>query len=70
MGVREILRLYYNAELSFRQISAGTKINVGSIQHVLKLAEQQNLSWPLRRVDKEFNKVGNYYKYQLYYENQ
>ena len=45
--IREVLRLRFSAELSIRQISAGTKISVGSIQNILKLAEQQGLSWPL-----------------------
>lgn len=45
--LREVLRLRYSAELSIRQISASTKISVGSIQKVLKLAEQHRLSWPL-----------------------
>jgi transposase len=45
--LREVLRLRYSAGLSIRQISTSTKISVGSIQNVLKQAEQQNLSWPL-----------------------
>lgn len=45
--IREVLRLRFSAELSIRQISAGTKISVGSIQNILKLAEQLGLSWPL-----------------------
>jgi hypothetical protein len=45
--LREVLRLRYSADLSIRQISASTKISVGSIQNVLKLAEQHQLSWPL-----------------------
>jgi hypothetical protein len=36
-----------SAKLSIRQTSASTKISIGSIQNVLKLAEQQSLSWPL-----------------------
>ena len=44
--LREVLRLRFSAKLSIRQISASTKISIGSIQNVLKLAEQQNLSWP------------------------
>ncbi|MFI3222357.1 MAG: hypothetical protein QX191_04900, partial [Methylococcaceae bacterium] len=32
------LRLSYSAGLSIRKISAGTKISVGSIQNILKLA--------------------------------
>jgi transposase len=45
--LREVLRLSYSAGLSIRKISASTKISVGSIQNILKLAEQLNLSWPL-----------------------
>lgn len=45
--LREVFRLRFSAELSIRQISVSTKISVGSIQHILKLAEQHNLSWPL-----------------------
>lgn len=45
--LREVLRLRFSAELSIRQISASTKISIGSIQNILKLAEQHNLSWPL-----------------------
>ena len=46
-NLREVLRLSYSAGLSIRKISAGTKISVGSIQTILKRAEQLNLSWPL-----------------------
>ena len=46
-NLREVLRLSYSAGLSIRKISASTKISVGSIQNILKLAEQLNLSWPL-----------------------
>ena len=45
--LREVLRLRYSAQLSIRQISASTKISVGSIQTVLKRAEQYQLAWPL-----------------------
>ena len=45
--IREVLRLRFDAGLSIRQISASTKISVGSIQNILKLAEQHGLSWPL-----------------------
>ncbi|WP_442497231.1 IS21 family transposase [Methylobacter sp. sgz302048] len=45
--IREVLRLRLSAGLSIRQISAGTKISVGSIQTILKLAEQHQLCWPL-----------------------
>ena len=43
----EVLRLSYSTGLSIRQISASTKISVGSIQNILKLAEQMNITWPL-----------------------
>ncbi|WP_174626585.1 IS21 family transposase [Candidatus Methylobacter favarea] len=39
--LREVLRLSYSAGLSIR------KISVGSIQNILKRAEQLNISWPL-----------------------
>jgi transposase len=45
--IREVLRLRLSAGLSIRQISASTKISVGSIQNILKLAEQHQLCWPL-----------------------
>jgi transposase len=45
--LREVLRLSYSAGLSIWKISANTKISVGSIQNILKLAEQLNVSWPL-----------------------
>jgi len=45
--LREVLRLSYSAGLSIRQISGSTKISVGSIQNILKLAGQLNISWPL-----------------------
>ncbi len=45
--LREVLRLSFSAGLAIRQISASTKISVGSIRNILKLAEQLKLSWPL-----------------------
>ncbi len=45
--LREVLRLSYSAGLSIRKISASTKISVGSIQSILKLAVQLELTWPL-----------------------
>ena len=45
--IREVLRLRLSAGLSFRQISASTKLSVGAIQKLSKQAEQQGLSWPL-----------------------
>jgi hypothetical protein len=45
--LREVLRLSLSAGLSIRKISASTKISVGSIQQILKRAEQFQLSWPL-----------------------
>ena len=46
-NLREVLRLSYSAGLSIRKISASTKISVGSIQNILKLAAQLNITWPL-----------------------
>jgi len=45
--LREVLRLSYSANLSIRKISASTKISVGSIQNILKLAVQLKITWPL-----------------------
>jgi len=45
--LREVLRLSYSAHLSIRKISASTKISVGSIQNILKLAVQLKITWPL-----------------------
>jgi hypothetical protein len=45
--LREVLRLSYSAGLSIRKISASTKISVGSIQNILKLAVQLKITWPL-----------------------
>ena len=45
--LKEVLRLSYSAGLSIRKISASTKISVGSIQNILKLAAQLNITWPL-----------------------
>jgi transposase len=45
--LREVLRLSHSAGLSIRKISAGTKISVGSIQNILKRAEQLKITWPL-----------------------
>ena len=46
-NLREVLRLSFSAGLSIRKISASTKISVGSIQNLLKLAEKLDISWPL-----------------------
>lgn len=45
--IREILRLRFEANLSFRQINASTKISVGAIQKLLSKANELTLSWPL-----------------------
>ena len=45
--IREVLRLHFSAKLSIRQIHRSTKISVGSIQSLLKLAKQLELTWPL-----------------------
>ena len=42
--LREVLRLSYSANLSIRKISASTKISVGSIQNILKLAVQLKIT--------------------------
>jgi hypothetical protein len=39
--LKDVLRLSYSAGLSIR------KISVGSIQNILKRAEQLNITWPL-----------------------
>ena len=44
--LKEVLRLSFSAGLSIRKISASTKVSVGSIQQILKRAEQLQLSWP------------------------
>lgn len=45
--IRDVLRLHYSAGLSIRQINQSSKVSVGSIQSLLKKAEQLNLTWPL-----------------------
>lgn len=45
--IRDVLRLHYSAGLSIRQINQSSKVSVGSIQTLLKKAEQLNLTWPL-----------------------
>jgi transposase len=45
--IRDVLRLHYSAGLSIRQIHQSSKVSVGSIQTLLKKAEQLNLTWPL-----------------------
>ena len=45
--IRETLRLRLEAGLSYRQISASTKISIGAIQKLLSRAETLGLSWPL-----------------------
>lgn len=46
-NIREILRLRLEARLSFRQISASTKVSLGAIANLLHRAEALELSWPL-----------------------
>ncbi len=45
--IREVLRLRLAAGLSFRQISASTKVSTGAIQKLLSKADVLGLSWPL-----------------------
>lgn len=45
--IRDVLRLHYSAGLSIRQINRSSKVSVGSIQTLLKKAEQLKLEWPL-----------------------
>ena len=45
--LKKVLRLSFSVGLSIRKISASTKVSVGSIQQILKRAEQLQLSWPL-----------------------
>jgi transposase len=45
--IRDILRLRLEADLSFRQISASTKVSVGAIQKLISQANAFNLTWPL-----------------------
>jgi len=46
-NIREILRLRLGAGLKYRQISHSTKVSLGSIQALLKRAQELDLSWPL-----------------------
>ena len=45
--IREVLRLRLEAGLSFRQICSSTKLSIGYIQKLLKIAELRQLPWPL-----------------------
>lgn len=45
--IREILRLRREAGLSYRQISAGTKVSLGAIGKLLSQADALGLDWPL-----------------------
>ncbi|MDP7359298.1 MAG: IS21 family transposase, partial [Pseudomonadales bacterium] len=45
--IREVLRLRLEAGLSFRQISASTKVSVGAAQKVVSQVTQLGLKWPL-----------------------
>jgi hypothetical protein len=45
--LREVIRLRLDAGLSYRQISASTKLSLGACQHVIKKAQALGLSWPL-----------------------
>lgn len=46
-NLRDILRLKLDAGLSYRQISASTKVSVGTIQTLVQKALKLGLSWPL-----------------------
>ena len=46
-NIRDILRLRLAAGLSFRQISASTKVSIGAIAKLVSRAEALGLSWPL-----------------------
>ncbi len=45
--IRDVIRLNYSAGISIRQIHSSTKISVGSVQKLLKKAQELKLSWPL-----------------------
>ena len=45
--IKEVLRLKYEAKLSFRQIAASLKLSVGVISKYTQAAELAGLSWPL-----------------------
>jgi hypothetical protein len=45
--IREILRLRFEANLSYQAIKVSTKISVGACQKLVKKAEALGLSWPL-----------------------
>ncbi|KAF1024197.1 MAG: hypothetical protein GAK37_03179 [Pseudomonas sp.] len=45
--IREILRLRFDAGLTFRQISQCTDVSVGALQKMLKRFEVAGISWPL-----------------------
>ena len=45
--IREVLRLRLEAGLSFRQISASTKVSIGAAQKLVSQAATLGLTWPL-----------------------
>jgi hypothetical protein len=45
--IKEVLRLKYEAKLSFRQIAVSLKLSVGVISKYTQAAEVAGLSWPL-----------------------
>ena len=45
--IREVLRLHNESGRSIRQISASTKVSIGSIQTLLRKAREIELGWPL-----------------------
>ena len=61
--LRDILRLRLDAGLSYRQISASTKVSVGTIGTLINKANELTLSWPLA-VDMDDQQLA-----QLFYPN-
>ena len=45
--IREVLRLRWQAGLSYRQIHRGTKVSLGKVKQLITEAEAIGLSWPL-----------------------
>lgn len=45
--IKDVLRLKFKANLSFRQIAANLKLSVGVISKYINAAEAAGLSWPL-----------------------
>jgi|SRR5476649_344161 len=45
--IREILRLRFDAELTFRQISQCADVSAGALQKMLKRFDTSGIGWPL-----------------------